>query len=115
MIGFYSRDEKCLQRGTDWGFKQSCLRFVFKVSIKYFTLTQRGFLLHEGERPASTLDTLLTLVTHTTNVLLLSCCFKPLFKTARNPRSLQHPLLPKLRTKPGQSKVEQNSATQARN
>ena len=21
LIGFYSRDEKCLQRGTDWGFK----------------------------------------------------------------------------------------------
>jgi hypothetical protein len=21
MIGFYNRDGKCLQRGTDWGFK----------------------------------------------------------------------------------------------
>jgi len=21
MIGFYNRDEKCLQRGTDWVFK----------------------------------------------------------------------------------------------
>jgi hypothetical protein len=21
VIGFYNRDEKCLQRGTDWGFK----------------------------------------------------------------------------------------------
>jgi len=21
LIGFYNRDEKCLQRGTDWGFK----------------------------------------------------------------------------------------------
>ena len=21
LIGFYKRDEKCLQRGTDWGFK----------------------------------------------------------------------------------------------
>ena len=21
MIGFYNRDEKCLQRGTDWAFK----------------------------------------------------------------------------------------------
>ena len=30
LIGFYSRDEKCLQRGTDWGFKYSCLRFVFR-------------------------------------------------------------------------------------
>jgi hypothetical protein len=30
LIGFYNRDEKCLQRGTDWVFKQSGLRFVFK-------------------------------------------------------------------------------------
>jgi hypothetical protein len=28
LIGFYNRDEKCLQRGTDWVFKQSGLRFV---------------------------------------------------------------------------------------
>jgi len=21
LIGFYNRDEKCLQRGADWGFK----------------------------------------------------------------------------------------------
>jgi hypothetical protein len=21
LIGFYNRDEKCLQRGTDWAFK----------------------------------------------------------------------------------------------
>ena len=21
LIGFYNRDEKCLERGTDWGFK----------------------------------------------------------------------------------------------
>jgi hypothetical protein len=30
QIGFYNRDEKCLQRGTDWAFKYSSLRFVFK-------------------------------------------------------------------------------------
>jgi hypothetical protein len=30
LIGFYNPDEKCLQRGTDWGFKYSSLRFVFK-------------------------------------------------------------------------------------
>jgi hypothetical protein len=30
LIGFYNRDEKCLQRGTDWGFKWSGLRSVFK-------------------------------------------------------------------------------------
>jgi hypothetical protein len=29
LIGFYNRDEKWLQRGTDWVFKQSGLRFVF--------------------------------------------------------------------------------------
>ena len=29
-IGFCNRDEKCLQRGTDWVFKYSSLRFVFK-------------------------------------------------------------------------------------
>jgi len=33
LIGFYNRDEKCLQRGTDWAFKQSSLRFVFKGLI----------------------------------------------------------------------------------
>ena len=30
LIGFYNRDEKCLQRGTGWVFKKSNLRFVFK-------------------------------------------------------------------------------------
>jgi hypothetical protein len=30
LIGFYNRDEKCLQRGTGWVFKYSGLRFVFK-------------------------------------------------------------------------------------
>jgi len=30
LIGFYNRDEKCLQRGTDWGFKYSGLWLVFK-------------------------------------------------------------------------------------
>jgi hypothetical protein len=30
LVGFYNRDEKCLQRGTDWCCKQSSLRFVFK-------------------------------------------------------------------------------------
>ena len=31
LIGFYSGDEKCLQRGTDWVFKYSSLLFVLKV------------------------------------------------------------------------------------
>ena len=30
LIGFYNRDEKCLLCGTDWVFKYSGLRFVFK-------------------------------------------------------------------------------------
>ena len=30
LVGFYNRDEKCLQRGTDWVFKYSGLRFVCK-------------------------------------------------------------------------------------
>ena len=30
VFGFYNADEKCLQRGTDWVFKYSGLRFVFK-------------------------------------------------------------------------------------
>ena len=33
LIGFCNRDEKCLKRGTDWIFKQSSLRFVFKGLI----------------------------------------------------------------------------------
>ena len=33
LIGFYNRDEKCLQRGTDWVFKYSGLRFVFRRLI----------------------------------------------------------------------------------
>jgi hypothetical protein len=33
LIGFYNQDKKCLQRGTDWVFKYSILRFVFKWLI----------------------------------------------------------------------------------
>jgi hypothetical protein len=29
LIGFYNRDEKCLQRGTDWACKWSSLRSAF--------------------------------------------------------------------------------------
>ena len=31
LIGFYNRDEKYLQRRTDWVFKWSSLRFVFNL------------------------------------------------------------------------------------
>ena len=30
LMGFYNRDEKCLLHGTNWVFKYSSLRFVFK-------------------------------------------------------------------------------------
>jgi len=33
LIGFYNRDEKCLQRFKDWVFKKSGLRFVFALCI----------------------------------------------------------------------------------
>jgi len=37
LIGFYNRDEKCLLRGTNWVFKYSSLRFVFKGLTKGHT------------------------------------------------------------------------------
>jgi len=37
LIGFCNRDEKCLQRGTDWVFKYSSLSFVFKGLIYWST------------------------------------------------------------------------------
>jgi hypothetical protein len=43
LIGFYNPDEKCLQRGTDWGFKYSGLRFVFK-GLNTALLTALSFL-----------------------------------------------------------------------
>ena len=35
LIGFCSRNEKCLQRGTDWAFKYNSLRFVCKGNLVY--------------------------------------------------------------------------------
>jgi hypothetical protein len=35
LIGFYNPDEKCLQRGTDWGFKYSGLRLGFREFCVY--------------------------------------------------------------------------------
>ena len=37
LIGFYNRNEKCLQGGTDWVFKYSGLRFVFQ-GLRQFQL-----------------------------------------------------------------------------
>ena len=44
LIGFYNRDEKCLQRGKEWVFKYSGLRFVFKGPIMFSCLTSCIFL-----------------------------------------------------------------------
>ena len=33
LIGFYNRDENYLQRGTDWVFKYSSLRFVLQHKL----------------------------------------------------------------------------------
>jgi hypothetical protein len=35
LIGFCYRDEKCLQRGTEWGFKYSGLRLVLRGLMRY--------------------------------------------------------------------------------
>ena len=39
LIGFYNRDEKCLQRGKDWAFKYSSLSFVFKGLRSFLKLS----------------------------------------------------------------------------
>jgi len=49
-MSFYNRDEKCLQRGTDWGFKGSSLRFAFKGLIQRYNLTQHNFITWTFQR-----------------------------------------------------------------
>jgi hypothetical protein len=39
LIGFYNRDEKCLQRGKDWVFKYSSLHGFYNRDEKFL---QRG-------------------------------------------------------------------------
>jgi hypothetical protein len=48
LKGFYNRDENCLQRGTDWIFKQKCLRFVFKGLKK---INHTRFMNHSWTYP----------------------------------------------------------------
>jgi len=36
LIGFYNRVEKCLQGGTDWGFKEGSLHFVRKGLMEHY-------------------------------------------------------------------------------
>ena len=47
LIGFYNRDEKCLQRCTAWVFKESGLRFNFKGSIYVRTNSDLCHLQHK--------------------------------------------------------------------
>ena len=79
LIGFYNRDEKCLQRGTYWVFKQSSLRFVFKglstenrfiicsllyrVTLQMFVTMEVLRLLQKDEATFATLLVLLLGVT----------------------------------------------------
>ena len=59
QIGFYNRDEKCLQRGTDWVFKYSHLWLVFKglsenkVTLDIRTLTYSPTCCCRSNRPTS--------------------------------------------------------------
>jgi hypothetical protein len=46
MTGFYKRDGACLQRGTDWVFKQSGLRLVFKGYLFRIYLRTNSDLCH---------------------------------------------------------------------
>jgi hypothetical protein len=50
LIGFYNRDEKCLQRGTDWAFKQSGLRSVYKRLIHLTSHSQACARAHTRTR-----------------------------------------------------------------
>jgi hypothetical protein len=47
LIGFYNRDEKCLQRGTEWVFKYGGLRFAFKGLIYLRTNSDLCHLQHK--------------------------------------------------------------------
>jgi hypothetical protein len=44
MLKFYNRDEKCLLRGTNWVFKSSGPRFVFKWLI--YRVYTNNYLKH---------------------------------------------------------------------
>ena len=60
LIGFYKRDEKCLQRGTDWVFKYSGLRFGFKgvkPSVMIFRITPNRKSETRHQTPANSRQT----------------------------------------------------------
>jgi len=46
LIGFYNREEKCLLRGTNWVYKKTSLRFVFKVLNVRNVRTPHTYLFH---------------------------------------------------------------------
>ena len=49
LIGYYNADEKFLQRGTDWVFKYSGLRFVCKGLILILVLyVCKAYRLHSA-------------------------------------------------------------------
>jgi hypothetical protein len=52
LIGLYNREEKCLQRGTDWVFKWSGLRFVFKRLNQLTDWHKRWCELHDSQTPS---------------------------------------------------------------
>jgi len=52
LIGFYNRDEKCLQRGTDWVFKYRGMCLVFKRLNHTFLETKITVNATNGENCA---------------------------------------------------------------
>jgi hypothetical protein len=48
LTGFYNRDEKCSQRGTEWVFKYSGLRLGFKGLNRKFKSKNKRSKLARG-------------------------------------------------------------------
>jgi hypothetical protein len=51
LIGFYNRDGKCLQRGTDWGFKRALLGETKRIIKKMEKVTVGDFAVRKLENP----------------------------------------------------------------
>jgi len=71
---FYSRDKKCLLRGTDWVFKKSSLRFVFKGLI-YVTNIPKNLHIKRSAHPepAAEISNYISHVCLTTLSVVLPC------------------------------------------
>ena len=73
LIGFYNRDEKCLQRGTDWVFKYNGLDFVLNWLIVTSTFQAENKTAHQNGtnvwsqlnllRPSTSYETILFVFT----------------------------------------------------